>query len=245
MCDGAGSCVECIDPDDCDPSGECYEPTCNGNTCDEDPKAEGDACTGGVNWVCDGGGACVQCTPTENANCNGSTQVCRSNACVGALHSHGWEDATDTTSSPFTAALYWFRLPALTYDATLLGFGIKGGETGASFKLALYADNGSGTGASGAPFAFTTSALAISGATATETTSITSTTTALNSGTIYWLAFKGNATKLLRARVAAQEGFIGDDSYSNAFPTNPHTLANVADEDGVQYAVYIRVRDTE
>jgi hypothetical protein len=244
MCDGSGNCVECLDPDDCDPSGECYDPTCGGNSCGETPKDEGDSCAAGAGWVCDGAGSCEECTTTYDANCSAS-EVCRASACEDADHTHGWEAATDTTSAPFAGVLYWFRLPTLNYDATLTAFGIIGAETGASFKLALYADNGSGTGASGSPFARTTTAIAI-GTSAVETTSITASTLNLAKDTVYWLAFKGNATKSLRARSApTQDGFSATDSYNNAFPANPQTLPDVADEDSLQYAVYIRVLDTE
>ncbi|MEM9729567.1 MAG: hypothetical protein AAF997_13340, partial [Myxococcota bacterium] len=47
VCDGAGSCVECIDASGCPPGGECQEATCESNTCGTTDAPDGTDCGDG------------------------------------------------------------------------------------------------------------------------------------------------------------------------------------------------------
>jgi hypothetical protein len=71
LCDGAGTCVECLVATDCtDDGNECTEPaTCTGNACVAANTASGTACTGGV---CDGAGLCVGCLVAGDCSDDGN-----------------------------------------------------------------------------------------------------------------------------------------------------------------------------
>lgn len=84
LCDGAGSCVECLTATDCpDDGNECTEPaTCDLNSCAVAFTTADTPCTGGV---CDGAGSCVGCLdatdcPDDGNDCT-TGPSCTSGVC--------------------------------------------------------------------------------------------------------------------------------------------------------------------
>jgi|GEM_PF-1390404 len=63
VCDGAGSCVDCVAPTDCQGSdATCSSRTCNGNQCGAKLASEGTSCPENGGQICDGVGSCVPVT---------------------------------------------------------------------------------------------------------------------------------------------------------------------------------------
>ena len=239
-----GGCVQCTAASQCSASNECYTATCTSNTCGQQAKSEGSPCTAGVGYVCNGAGSCSECTPNYAGNCS-TTEVCRSYACVNAIETVGWQTATSGSTSPPADWLYMMKLPAIVHDATVLRFGVVGTITGAIYKLAIYADDGSGTQpGTGAPLVVTPSGIAV-GNGALETASITPTGVTLAKGTTYWLAFKANAQVAIHAAAnASQVGWRGSNAFNDAFPSDPmSTVTNLLSQNGTSYAVYVVVQD--
>ncbi|MGD8825343.1 MAG: hypothetical protein PVI24_10205 [Myxococcales bacterium] len=72
LCDGAGTCVECLTTTDCTNDGnECTTgPSCTAGTCDTPtPLASGTTCSAGF---CDGAGACVGCLSATDCTDDGN-----------------------------------------------------------------------------------------------------------------------------------------------------------------------------
>ena len=84
LCDGAGTCVECLAPTDCtDDGNDCTEPaTCTANACTVANTTSGTACSGGV---CDGAGTCVGCVVAGDCSDDGNdcttAPACTAGAC--------------------------------------------------------------------------------------------------------------------------------------------------------------------
>jgi hypothetical protein len=237
-CVGTGACV-CLSAGDCTPLDECHEAYCAAGGCGDQPKSEGEPCTAGV---CNGSGACVECTPEKDSLCVAPTTLCRNNTCVDPVHLQGWPDATGS-SSIIADWLYWLRLPALEYNARLAAFGVVGTGTGASVRLALYKDDGTGTQASA--FIASTSASIATDDGPVETTAFTPSSIVLGAGTTHWIAFKSNVdTSLKAAADASAVGFRAQNAFGDAFidPLPPETFLT-ANQTG--YGVYIRIEDME
>lgn len=117
LCDGAGSCVECLTATDCpDDGNECTQPaTCDLNSCSVAFTAADTPCTGGV---CDGAGNCVGCLdatdcPDDGNDCTtgpsctagvcdaptslASGTLCTGGVCNGTGSCVECVDATDCT----------------------------------------------------------------------------------------------------------------------------------------------------
>ena len=61
----------------------------------------------------------MTCYGSGNAQC-AADYVCRSNACVAAIHTAGWDTSTSSTSGLVANVLYLKRLPALAHPARSL-----------------------------------------------------------------------------------------------------------------------------
>ncbi len=243
FCDGAGSCVACTTATQCGTAPECNDAVCTSSgSCGTTPKMAGVGCSS--SRFCDGNGSCVTCYGSGKAQC-GTDYVCRSNACVAAIHTAGWDTATGGATSLVSNVLYLKRLPALSHPATLVNFGIVVPSSGATAKLALYADdpdNGVPTGPSLAesgniPFP--------SGGGIKEQAA--SPSAALASGKAYWIAVMLNATASIDASSGTVTGtqISGTSvSFTNGFPTLPVSGAS-AGSYSTQIAVYLRIEDTQ
>jgi hypothetical protein len=184
VCNSEGSCVECVDAGDCTSSNACYEPTCALSQCGETPLVIDTPCSFSGGTRCNGQGACVTCT--ANGHCM-ADNVCRDWACVNAIANVGWDAANGTAQATFADYLYIRRLPQLAYDAELRSLAIFGTATGASARIALYADNGSGTSPQAGILAETTVVLNAGARVGTASSQV-----ALSANTYYWIAFKLN-----------------------------------------------------
>lgn len=249
-----GSCVSCLRDNDCVPENDCMTASCASGTthaCEETPKtpAGSHRCdyTSIDDGYCDGEGACVECS--ENTHCpptsgNPSETLCRDNSCVDPLHYVGWSYpdspaiTTNTTVSP--DAIYWFRLPALTYNATLTKFGAHGSGGGVSLKMALYADGGTEPGN---VLAETSLPLALFNG-YPEIAAQGSTT--LTAGERYFIAVKvsSQTTAIRRSVQSGASGWVDDATYGDtSWPTfSSESASDINDED---WGIYIQVEDTE
>lgn len=252
--DEDGSCVSCLRDNDCVPENDCMTASCavdTTHTCDETPKTPA-----GIHrcdyistddGYCDGEGSCVECS--ENAHCpptsgNPNETLCRENSCVDPLRYVGWSYpgstaiATNTTVNP--DAIYWFRLPALPYNATLTKFGAHGSGGGVSLKMALYADGGTEPGnvlaETDLPLALFNGYPEIAAAGSP----------ALTAGKRYFIAVKVSAptTALRRAVQNGAIGWVDDATYGDtSWPTfSSESASDVNDE---EWGIYIQVEDTE
>lgn len=83
FCDGAGACVECVVPGDCEPTAECDEPVCDLGVCGVGAVPEGDPCKLSPG-VCTLAGACVECI--DAMDCSTPTPFCSAlDTCVQCL----------------------------------------------------------------------------------------------------------------------------------------------------------------
>ena len=212
------------------------------------------ACSGATP-VCSNG-ACVACTSATRCaagwvqTCSGnqwvnqtmctSSQVCRTSACVNALHDVGWDTALSGSTSLSPNFLYLFRLPPLTHDATLLTFGAYGNGPGANAKLVLYGDNGAGTAPAGAPLAAVASPIVLyDGQREQDSDSFN---VAMNAATTYWLGIVVDVATTIRSTPDAAAVGIGfSDSYNAAWPNG----SAAPDYSGVDLAIYVHVQDTD
>ncbi len=233
-CNGSGACVECNVATDCGSVPECSLASCVGNKCGVSYKGTTATCTGGF---CNGSGSCVACNISSNC---GANLVCRNSTCQTALHAVGGNSATSTTSSVAASTLYLMRLPALQHPAQLLSFGIIGTGSGASAVIALYPDNGSGTGPTGSPVAITSAQVGLF--TDARETNANPPNAALAANTTYWLGFMVNVATSIKANAdAAQVGQRAPGQSYPTFPASPVTTGN----NGVLYAVYMNLKDTD
>jgi len=132
----------------------------------------------------------------------------------------------------------------MPYNATIVALGAVGVGSG-SMKLALYADDGTGTKPStAAPVAATATSIAL-GISAVETTNFLPQPTSLTQGATYWLAFKLNIVANIRAQAnASQVGLrVTSQPFGDAFPANPAGGSPLT-VNGNEFAVYMRVHDT-
>lgn len=236
FCDASGACVECTTGSQCTAS-ECNTPVCTANgSCDVTPKGGGVTCSSGR--VCDGNGNCVACY--GNAQCS-TDDVCRSNACVAAIHTAGWDGATSSTSTLAANVIYLRRLGPLVYPATLKAFGVVvPSGASATAKLALYADDATNAAPTGPSLAESGSLGLPTSAGAREQAA--SPNAALSAGAYYWIALVLNASAPLDAGTDLPAGKQVSSSFTNGFPTMPASgLSNYSTE----IAVYVRVEDTQ
>jgi hypothetical protein len=239
VCDGDGSCVECTQASHCPSGNECQTAACLvTHTCTLDPRGAGTTCTDGV---CDGDSHCVECVDADDC---GTDQICRDFACVDAYHTVGWEDATSTTASLLADVLYLKRLPARAYDAELVAFDIVGTAGGASAKLALYEDNGSGTGPRGGPLAQTQNPIVLIDG--PRSMAALPTSYVLQAETTYWLAVKLNGATSLRAGSSTVTGrqVVYPPYYVDPFQDFPGA-ANPGASHTAELALYLEVMDIE
>jgi hypothetical protein len=88
LCDGNGSCVECINASNCSASTDCETASCVSNTCTTADKPLNTQCDypGGApnDGVCDGIGNCAQCTSAGQCPDPGDcvAPACSANACT-------------------------------------------------------------------------------------------------------------------------------------------------------------------
>lgn len=219
VCNSEGGCVECVDLGDCTASNACYEPTCALSQCGETPRIIDTPCSFSGGTRCNGEGACVPCT--ANGHCM-ADNVCRDWACVNAIANVGWDAANGTAQATFADYLYIRRLPQLAYDAELRSLAIFGTATGASARIALYADNGSGTSPVGQPLAETgVLAMAVGARVGAVTPQ-----PALSANTYYWIAFKLNAGP----NVGVMTGGPTVDSTTGRYLTSAGTGLTFGDE---------------
>lgn len=235
VCDGDGKCVQCTEASHCPSGNECQTAVCSAShTCGLTPLAAGESCSTGV---CDGNGKCVECVSALQCL---DDEICRDFACINAYHTIGWQD-TSGSASLAVGVMYLKRLPVIEYDAQLLAFDVVGTASGASAKLALYLDNGSGTAPTGSPVAATQTPIAlIDGA---RSVSALPGNYVLQSGTTYWLAIKINVGTSLRAGSSSVVGREVVEAYSDPFQpfsgaTIPGTYLNAL-------ALYLEVVDIE
>jgi hypothetical protein len=131
------------------------------------------------------------------------------------------------------------RLPALAHNATLNTFGVVGNATGASAKLVLYADNGSGAAPSGAKLAATSGPFAIVVG-AKEQTSDTA-NVMLSTGATYWLGVVVDTSTTITAQ--ADSGAVGtkfSEPFTGAWPSGMAGSNIVPASD---LGIYINVQD--
>jgi hypothetical protein len=238
FCDGGGNCVECNNASQCGADAQCAHPRCMANACSVAFESPGVACNTMGGRACNGSGACVPCVGSGQAQC-GTAQVCRSQACVTALHSVGWEAAVVTTASVAAEVLYLKRLPVFAHAALLKSFGVIGAGTGATARMALYTDNATGPGPTGSTRAEATLGL-VNGAREIDATPAN---VMLQAGVQYWLGIKVNVAATLRAGSATPAGEQLTDAYTNPFPT--FTGVNLPSSYATELAIYIRVQDTD
>lgn len=89
VCDGHGSCVECVNASDCPAASECHVRSCVSRSCVLAVAGAGTACGSSLNLVCDGAGHCVGCN--HDADCTGN-RSCDSNHTCQDLCSDGIKD---------------------------------------------------------------------------------------------------------------------------------------------------------
>lgn len=242
-CDGKGACVTCTSATQCT-APECNDPVCTtSGSCSTTPKGGGVTCSSGR--ICDGSGDCVTCYGTGKAQC-ATDNVCRSNACVAAIHTAGWDGSTSSSSGLVGNVLYLKRLPALAHPATLTAFGIVAPGPGATAKLALYADdatNGVPTG----PSLSESGSLTFPGAPGGAKEQVASPSVSLSAGSAYWIAIILNTTGTLDAGSGSPTGKAvsgSSVSFTNGFPTLPASGASTGNY-ATEIAVYVRMEDTQ
>jgi hypothetical protein len=243
-CAGSG-CVACLSGSQC----------ANGSTpetCVSNAWVLGAACSGSTP-VCSGG-SCVACT--SGSRCSGnvvqtcvsdawqtsqtctSTQVCRGAACVNAVHDVGWDSVTGSFSLSANI-LYLIRLPALAHDAALGTFGVVANASGASAKLALYADNGAGTAPSGAKLAATSSPVTLTSGAEQQSSDTAGVT--LTAGATYWLGIVVNSATTIAAQSdSLAVGMKLSQNFTAAWPTSP---AGSAIAPATDLGIFINVQD--
>ncbi len=181
VCNASGTCVECNDENDCT-AAECFRPICSSERCDETAESAGTPCGAGDASLCDGSGNCVRCLTQDDCE---MTELCRDGDCVEATDTIGWPTASASSLGVFQDDTYLRRLPPLEYSATVTALGATGTGVGATIRIAVYADNGSGTSPEGARLGETQFTLTGSAKQGTPSPGIT-----LAAGVHYWLAFK-------------------------------------------------------
>jgi hypothetical protein len=90
VCDGAGSCVGCVNSNMCADPGTCKSGACDMGQCKSVNDPAGQNCQG--NKVCDGGGNCVECL--NNGDCTG-TKICVNSVCITSCND-SMKDGTET-----------------------------------------------------------------------------------------------------------------------------------------------------
>ncbi len=236
-------CVECTSGAQC----------AAGNTpqtCVNNQWVSQTACSG-TTPVCANGG-CVQCTSgAQCANgwvqtCSGnqwvnqtmctSSQVCRAAACVNAVHDVGQDTALSSTFTLSADYMYLFRLPQLAHSAKVLGFGAYGTPTtSANAKMALYADDGTGTAPTGAPLDWIGTFLALSSGQVQQAANTTGT---LAPSTYYWLGINVSTSTSIYSQSSSGVG----TGFSQPYATYPSGMAG-SSYSGIDLAIYVNVQD--
>ncbi len=163
----------------------------------------------------------VECVSLTN--CNDAESLSRAR-CQTAYASLGWyEEQTAVSSILFPDFVYVRRVNPLAYPANLDSFGaIAHVETNEAMDIALYADNGEGTGPQGAPL----TVLRLEGLAEGYRAVAAEQHPSLDPGTYYWLGFRvsnqielryGSGTELsyqTGAIIPRETGDFGNDFYT-------------------------------
>ncbi|MEM8608460.1 MAG: hypothetical protein AAGF92_15230, partial [Myxococcota bacterium] len=99
VCDGAGTCVECIDASGCPPGGECQEATCESNTCGTTDAPDGTDCGDGGMCM---GGMCEVSDPIIGAGSGATSWQAEPEICNDAVYD---PETTTCTCTDFGAAV--------------------------------------------------------------------------------------------------------------------------------------------
>ncbi len=245
VCDGDGNCVECNGPTDCTATNACYRPTCTSERCGETFQTAGTSCSFGGGSMCDGAGDCVSCLADDDC---ALTDICRDGDCVDSIDTVGWRTPTMSSATVWPDDLYIRRVGRINYAATVLALGSVGIDNGANIRIALYADNGNGTGPEGPPLGQTSFQLESS---YDEAQAGPSPAISLAADTYYWIAFKVNKAVSLPLASDGPSPFVGRvvpyyvagyylDNFYN-FPGG----ANPGGDDVGAFAVYAEIQYTE
>jgi hypothetical protein len=178
--------------------------------------------------------------------------VCRDGGCANAIADVGWDLANATALGTSVNYLYIRRLPQLPYQAQLRSLALfgtpPGGGPAVSARIALYADNGSGTSPQGDVIGSVTVMMADGVRSGTASPQPT-----LQANTCYWIAFKLNGSVNVGAMTGgppvnsttaryvapATAGTYGDDFYTFPGTASPGTSNLDA------FSVYARVEYLE
>jgi hypothetical protein len=96
MCDVMGTCVECLNDNDCPDPGACKVKSCNmsSHTCRRQNASSSVSCGAGEH--CDGAGKCVQCSSASEC----SNKTCQTASCTGGQCT--WAPVSSGQSDPST-----------------------------------------------------------------------------------------------------------------------------------------------
>jgi len=140
-------------------------------------------------------------------------------------------------------AMYSFQLPPLAHDAVLTTFGAYGNASGASAKMALYADDGTGTRPAGAPLTQTSNPMGLVDGATEQSPSVNN--VALTAGATYWVSFIANVATTLRSQAGTGKGWrVPSIGFAN-FPANPAPNPPGVTQNNINWALYIVVKDTD
>jgi hypothetical protein len=82
LCDGAGTCLQCLVKADCG-TATCKDRSCNSGSCIEIDAQQGTPCSAGANGrVCDDSANCVACNIDSDCNGHVSVDACHEAACT-------------------------------------------------------------------------------------------------------------------------------------------------------------------
>jgi hypothetical protein len=181
-------------------------------------------------------GSPTSCLPNE---------ICRSGSagCENAIHDVGWD--TTFAGGAYNLGsntLYVFRLPPLVHGAILRLFGVYGTTFGPNAVMALYDDDGSGSGPVGLPIAEVKSALGLVDGKSEQ--SVVPVDQPLDK-TTYWLAIVlDSITAVTSAADASGKGrSYPQINFTGSFP-NLSTITGY-DKSGIDLGIYINVQDTD
>jgi hypothetical protein len=135
----------------------------------------------------------------------------------GSLGSDWWGNSSTVAPGANTLALRKFTTDtAGTMDS--IWFWPSATSAGAKFKGVLYADNGSGTGVTGAPLGVGTELIGCVGGTPNQ---LLMPSVALNANTIYWFGYITDTSVALQENDNNNSGFKAANTYASGAPTSP------------------------
>ena len=173
-----------------------------------------------------------------------ATQVCRSTACVDAVHYAGNRSALATSFAVSTGTLYLFQMPALAHAALITALGAWGSVSdGTTARLVVYADNGVSPGANptGARITETNGVIGLfDGA---EEKDVVPTGQQLAAGQIYWIGIEfSQATNFRTAANTSERGVRFSHTYGSAFAA---ISTSGSAQSGSDWAVFIHLQDLD